>query len=373
MNLSNEDNLRLNVLLHQDLHAIRIDESKMIVYGLSDKGEAKIELKPNCKDESYVKQVKELISTHVLGSPGGYPIFLRRWTRMGQSRTNESLEKLLLLGESEAVVAVANADCVSDEIARRAWWAMPDSSNARCLLRHQEVINGAMGKELADFLVEFLPFEEDPRAMLESTHLVLQENLITDAVRDSLWKKGQRKNALLVGFLKSVPDQLPIEATSHSQFEEINQQLDTIAGNPYAKVIQRILSDKGQAYLQTVELCLKKPSNQDVVTFLFETVKEYFLPIRPNDAEYQDINLLLEDARKYTEVSATQNDELKELVATVPGIENILQAIFILSFIGEPLVRPVFARTDAIGTVMRKKLAHIIEPIQEAIAVLKGK
>ena len=47
MNLSNEDNLRMNVLLHQDLQAIRIDESKMIVYGLSDKGEAKVDLKPN--------------------------------------------------------------------------------------------------------------------------------------------------------------------------------------------------------------------------------------------------------------------------------------------------------------------------------------
>jgi len=76
MNLSNEDNLRMNVLLHQDLQAIRIDESKMIVYGLSEKGEAKVPLKANCKDEVYIKQVKELISSHVLGSPGGYPNFL---------------------------------------------------------------------------------------------------------------------------------------------------------------------------------------------------------------------------------------------------------------------------------------------------------
>lgn len=75
MNLSNEDNLRMNVLLHQELQAIRIDESKMVVYGLSEKGEATVSLRPNCKDEVYIKQVKELISTHILGSPGGYPIF----------------------------------------------------------------------------------------------------------------------------------------------------------------------------------------------------------------------------------------------------------------------------------------------------------
>ena len=36
MQLSNEDNLRLNVLLAQDLKAVRIDESKMIVYKAKD-------------------------------------------------------------------------------------------------------------------------------------------------------------------------------------------------------------------------------------------------------------------------------------------------------------------------------------------------
>ena len=64
MQLSQEDNLRLNVLLNQPLHAIRIDEGKMIVYGLTEKGEAKIQLNPNCKDELYVRRVKELISSH---------------------------------------------------------------------------------------------------------------------------------------------------------------------------------------------------------------------------------------------------------------------------------------------------------------------
>lgn len=373
MNLSNEDNLRLNVLLHQNLHAIRIDESKMIVYGLSDKGEAKIELKPNCKDESYVKQVKELISTHVLGSPGGYPIFLRRWTRMGQSRTNESLERLLLLGESEAIVAVVNADEVNNEIARRAWWAMPTSENARCLLRHEDVINGSMGKELADFLVEFLPFEEDPRAMLESTHRVLQKDLITNEVRDALWKKGQRKNTLLVGFLKSVPDNLPVAAKAHKSYKELESKLSALKDNRYAQVIERVLSDKGQAYLQTVEACLKKPSNQDVVTYLLDTVSDYFSTIRPGNAEYQDIDQLLEDAEKYTEVSALQTDELTALIELAPEVKPLLKAIFSLSYVGEPLVRPVFARTDAIGTVMRKKLAHIIEPVQKELAILKGK
>ncbi|MGD8796648.1 MAG: DsrS, partial [Thiohalophilus sp.] len=191
MELSNEDALRLNVLLNQNLQAIRIDESKMIVYGLSEKGEASVSLNPNCRDEKYVKQVKELISTHVLGSPGGYPVFLRRWTRMGQTR-DKSLDKLLQLGESEAVVAVVHAEGLTDELARRAWWAMPSSENARCMLRREAVVQGEMGPVLADFLLEFLPFEEEPRDIVESVRLVLQPGLVDEATREDLWSKGQR-------------------------------------------------------------------------------------------------------------------------------------------------------------------------------------
>ena len=373
INLSNEDNLRMNVLLHQELQAIRIDESKMIVYGLSDKGEATVPLKPNCKDEVYVKQVKELISTHVLGSPGGYPIFLRRWTRMGQSRTHESLERLLLLGESEAIVAVVNADKVSNEVARRAWWAMPTAANARCLLRHKDVIDGDMGKELADFLVEFLPFEEEPRAMIESARLVLQKGLIADDVKDSLWKKGQRKNALLVGFLKTLPDNLPGETSEHKSFNNLKEQLISLDENSFSKIILRLLSKDGQAYLKTVEAVMKKPSNQDVVISLFKTIKDYFSPVCPNQAEYKDIEVLLSDANKYIDVTVTQHEDLKVFLKKFPTLSVMIKSIIVLSLIGETLTNPIFSRTDAIGSLMRRKIDHITKPLLMEISNLYGK
>ncbi len=375
MNLSNEDNLRLNVLLHQELHAIRIDESKMIVYGLSEKGEATVPLNANCKDEVYIKQVKELISTHVLGSPGGYPIFLRRWTRMGQSRTHESLERLLLLGESEAIVAVVNADEVTNEISRRAWWAMPTAANARCLLRHNDVVEGDMGKTLAEFLVEFLPFEEEPRAMIESARLVLQKNLITEDVQGSLWKKGQRKNALLVGFLNTLPDCLPVESSEHKSLSELKEKLSSLKGNGdnvFANIIMRILSKEGQAYLNTVEAVMKKPSNQDVVISLFKTIKDYFKSICPNQVEYQDIDVLLLDANKYIDVKAMQFEDLKVILETFPELSNMIKSIITLSLIDESLTSPVFSRTDAIGSLMRKKIDHITSPILKEISLLRN-
>jgi hypothetical protein len=130
MELSSEDLLRLNVLLANDIEAIRIDEQHMTVYGLARGNEARIPLCPNCRPEKYLRLVREMLSSHVLGSPGGYPVFLQRWTRMGQAREAQ-LDKLLLLGEPEAVVAVAGAAGLSDDLARRAWWSMPTADIAR--------------------------------------------------------------------------------------------------------------------------------------------------------------------------------------------------------------------------------------------------
>ena len=148
MELCNEDALRLNVLLHQDLRAIRIDESAMVVHALTAQGEARVVLNPNCRTERYLRLVRSLFSTHFLDSPGGYPVHLKRWTRMGQAR-DESLGRLLLLGEPEAVVAVVHAQGLTDELAARAWWAMPNAENARRMLEKSSVVQGDTGRELA--------------------------------------------------------------------------------------------------------------------------------------------------------------------------------------------------------------------------------
>ena len=173
MDLTPEDALRINVLLASQVEAIRIDESRMTLVALSEKGEAKVQLNPNCRDDSYLRRVRETLSSHVLGSPGGYPVYLKRWTRMGQAR-DEVLESLLMLGEPEAVVAVVNATGITDELARRAWWASQTSDNARCMLQQAAVVDGEMGAVLAEFLIEFLPFEEEAGNQIKTVSLVLQ-------------------------------------------------------------------------------------------------------------------------------------------------------------------------------------------------------
>ncbi len=372
MDLSNEDSLRLNVLLHQNVEAIRIDDSKMIVYGLSPRGEAQIPLNPNCRDEQYIKKVKEVISSHVLGSPGGYPIFLRRWTRMGQAK-DDSLERLLKLGEPEAVVAVVHAAGLTDELARRAWWAMPNSGNARCMLEKQNVVQGEMGKTLANFLVEFLPFEEDPKNLLESVRLVLQGDLIDEATRNSLWSRGQRKNAFYVGFLKMLPDDLPEQSTAHPAYKDLHSKLAEMvaADQPVARQLLRVLSPAGQAYLKIATSVIKKPANQDVVVALLEAIENYFATICPASPPSAEMHNIVEQARQACADRTVPT--FNAVLDIAPEAESLLAAILALSWVGVHLVNPIFARTDAIGTVMRRKLEPVSGPILNLLQALSGK
>ncbi len=373
MELSAEDSLRLNVLLASELHAIRIDESAMAVHGYSTQGESTVRLNPNCRDEPYIKRVRELLSSHVLGSPGGYPIYLKRWTRMGQAR-DDSLEKLLLLGEPEAVVAVVHAPGLTNEIARRAWWAMPTADNAREMLTRDCVSKGDMGPVLAQYLIDYLPFEEDHQAMIESVRLILQPGLISAEARDKIWTKGRSRNTYFVGFLLACPDDLPDAAEAHAAWSEYGTPLSAMAtaGNRYARLLARVLDAPGQAFLATAETVLRKPNNQEVVVALLEAIQRYFLSVSIAGPRSQSIEEILAQADDRCRANADEDTELSQLLTAVPELRPLLRAGLILSAVGERLVAPVFARTDAIGTVMRRKLEPVTQPLLHEMALLRG-
>ena len=54
-------------------------------------------------------------------------------------------------------------------------------------------------------------------------------------------------------------------------------------------------------------------------------------------------------------------------------MEREVHAMLVLSMVDEPLVNPIFSRTDAIGTVMRKKLRPVSEPLQQYIDRLRNR
>ena len=368
--LSQQDTLRLNVLLANRPQAIRINESTMTVFGLSEKGEAQVQLNPSGRHDQYLKRVKELLSGHVLGSPGGYPVYLQRWTRMGQMR-DDSLEQLLLLGEPEAVVAAVSAQGLTDELARRAWWAMEDASNARHMLAKAAVVEGAMGRVLADYLVEHLPFESEPEQQIETVLLVLQPGLLDEDATLGLWRKAQRKPAYYVGFIGACPDDLPGAGGAHPALADLGPALQQLArgGNPVAALLHRVLSAPGQVFVDTVFRIFDKPSNQDVVNLALDYVAGYFAAARPEGRPDAPLEALIAEADAWL-----TRDPAARALAAVPHIDTgLLRVLRVMSGLGYGVVRPVFGDSTAIGSLMRRKLQPVLTPLLTELGRLSDK
>jgi hypothetical protein len=365
MDLSSEDSLRLNVLLANKPLAIRIDEASMTLHALTEQGESSISLNPNCRQDLYLRKVRESLSGHVLGSPGGYPVYLKRWSRMGQTR-DDNLEQLLLLGEPEAVVAITSAKGLTNEVARRAWWTAQEPDNARRMLQNPQVTAGEMGPELARFLIEYLPFETEHLSIVESLRLILQPGLISEDERQDLWRRCARKPTYYLGFLASVPDDLPELPAVRQLTEDEVTAWQTLAdeGNRYARLMLRIISPQGQGFLKTVLKVLEKPANQDVVTLLLDVLQDYFLLLR----EQGDPDLTLPELED--EANHLVDQQLDACVAATASSEQALRSLYLLSGMGYAVVRPVFSKTDAIGSLMRKKLTPVIDPLKQHLQLL---
>ena len=370
MQLSSEDQLRLNVLIAQPLQAIRIDESRMRVHALAERGEASVQLNPTCKDEKYIRLIRQFLSAHYLGSPGGYPIFLKRWARMGQAR-EDSLEKLLLIAEPEAVAAVVHAPGLTDELARRAWWSGTNAENARRMLEKRSVVEGTMGAELAQFLVEFLPFEEEQKAIIDSVRLVLQPGLIDNKTRRNVWNRGRRKNSYYVGFLQQTPHDLPVKVAAHEKWKRLSSGLsvEIERGNAVAQMLYQAFNPEGQAFLNIAGQVLQKPSDQDVAVAILNAIGDYFGKIGIHPPTWRDIKSLSD----YTDKFLTGNDaRITNILAMDLSLQPQLRALLNLSMVGETLVDPIFGMTDAIGSVMRKKIVPVIRPVSEYLQLLQS-
>lgn len=286
--LSQEDQFRLNVLLAQDVRAIRLDESSLVLHALLGNGEeASMPLHPDCRADRYLRLVREALSGHALGSPGGYPVYLSRWTRHGQMESG-NLGQLLLIGEPEAVVAVVHSPALTDELAGYAWWVMPTIEHARLMLMREAVAQGRMGPVLADFLVEHLPFlQEDHLAIMDTVAVLLHSGILSAAQREAIWRRGKRQNSYYVAFLERWPDDLPERAFVDASIE-----------------------------------ILGRPDTQEVVSRTLDAIGRHF-------------------------AGRAGEDEVRRRLATVDA----------------GLAEPVFARSTAIGSLMRRKLEPILAPV----------
>lgn len=341
--LTPEDALRLNVLLAGELLAVRIDEGAGMLYGLTPQGEARVSLHPAGRPERYFLRVRELLGGHALDAPGGYPVHLRRWTRMGQA-SQKHLAALLKLGEPEAVLAVAYAPGLTDELARRAWWAGPTPEIACVMIAHPAVRAGTMGQVLADYLIEHLPFEEDPVAAMHIVRALMAAGLLEPARREQLWLKGKRRPHYLVGFIECLPDAMPAAAPRPLP-DELAAGLvaNPLAAVPAARLLARCFSGVGQSYLMTVELVLEKPLAHETVYLLLDLLGQYFADGRDAPAQ----------------------------LAGVPAVAEAA-ALAALSGLSNRDAEPILTRTTAVGPLMRRHLEPLLAPIIANLRILRG-
>jgi hypothetical protein len=348
--LSPEDELRLNVLFNTELKAVRIDESAMTLWALTPQGEASVPLKPTERADRYLKKVREQLSGHALGSPGGYPVHLTRWTRQSQAGlSTQHLAQLLLIAEEEAVVAVVHSPALTDELARYAWWCMPTIENARLMLMREVVCKGSMGRTLAEFLVDHLAFlHEDDVGILDTVAVMLHSGVLSEAERTAIWKRGSSRNSYYVAFLEMQPDNLPNPRAARADHASVPK----LAGNPYSTMLGKALSDQGQTFLATSAIILERPEIQEVVNHTLSALAHWCTPLRQLD-------------------NAARSSAREALLQAAPRFASDCGALDALAAVDTDTVRPIFLKTTAIGSLMRRKIQPIVTPLLDAITVLR--
>jgi hypothetical protein len=307
--LGAEDNFKLNVLISNSI-AIRLDTYKMCVYGLTkDKKEQVLQLSDENNHDKYIDEVQAFLVNKVLGIMGGYPSYLKRWSRMGEV-SSKNLKELLMLGNVEAVIAVVNVKELDLEIIELAWWCATNTDYqaeiGRYLLNKENVVTHSVGQDIAQYLFEFIPFIENQTELMDSVFLILNGNLLSQEQRQKLLKQGERKTVFLIGFL------------------------------------ERNLID---SFAQTAQKILKKITHETVLYRVLDQIGKHY---------------------QHPMVQALTTIEALEQQA-----ENInttdLKARLLLAGVSEKLVVHEIASQNLAGSNIRKQLKFILEPIQKAL------
>ncbi len=360
MQLADEDTLRLNVLATTAL-AIRINEETMCVEALTANQTHRIELKPTGHPDRYLRAVREILSVFALGTR--YPVFIRRWTRTGALET-ERLARLLRLGEAEAVVAVAASPNLDDELAQRAWWCLPTAEVARLMLSHPDVANGSTGPKLSQFLLDHLPFEDTSRSIIDTVKLLLCSKLLNEEETGRLRARAEDHVACMVGFLSAGPNYLCAPQTA--------PRFDTGSGIDalMEDLLQHTASPQGKTFLRCAYHALKNAIDMDTVVDTLNALGEYGKPLRGETVLPRSAQDLRQIVESLMDSLNTALDPDRVAVDKSAKNRNLQSAIITLGLSGEPLVAPFFAKSDAIGSLMRRKLKPVLEPVFAALETL---
>ncbi len=243
---------------------------------------------------------------------------------------------------------------------------------ARWMLEKDAVIQGRMGKVLADFLIEHLPFEESPDARMHTIRLVLYGKLADPQTAAKLWRLARGAPYYYIGFLEFLPGDLPADQPARADEPEASALLKPLAesGNVYAERFLSLLSANGQTWLKAVSEVLARPATALVVYALLDAISRYFYtmgyPVRSEALE-----AAFAEASALTSGTHDTPADLLKVLQAAPGYRQGIETMLALSGLTGKTADPWLARNTTVGALMRRRIEPLASPINQALLALR--
>ncbi|HCK77036.1 MAG TPA: hypothetical protein DHW07_07810, partial [Gammaproteobacteria bacterium] len=242
----------------------------------------------------------------------------------------------------------------------------PTVEVARLMLSHPAVANGSLGPILGRFLLDHLPFETASRPIIDTVKLLLHSRLLNEQEIGRLWARAQNQVAWLVGFLSAGPQYLNVpyetEPESHASL--------FVESSPIEALLTRTGSVRDRHFLHFVESALKQAIDMDTVVDTLNALGDYYKPLRGEEELPRSADAL---RRAVGTISGLSTEAFAQDHAggrNHTRLHKQRAALITLSLCGEPLVAPFFAKSDAVGSLMRRKLEPVISPVFSALDTL---
>lgn len=364
--LASQDRLRLKVLATRTVRAIRIDEDGARLTALTEEGEASVPLTPGANPTRYYRALRDYLSDTFLNLPGGYPAHIGRWTRMTSLRRDPA--RLLLLGDPEAVMAVACAGDMDAALAADTWWSAQSLEIALALLRHEQAPGWPVAPELAVYVLEYLPFEERSATVTEALGRILQPGLLEASRVAGLWQRGRRRHTWRSGFFLGHPSLFPARIDDHPRLDELQLRLRNrgLENDPVSDLLLTYCRVEGRKTLAALRDALDKPGEQEVVSLVFRELDRRMN--WPGYAGSAPRDLDSAAAMADSLVARLHQERPVLLQCLDDAAVDALRSLAALCVVSDEMLAPVFGGNTFSGTVMRRHLDPLLRWVGDAAA-----
>lgn len=241
------------------------------------------------------------------------------------------------------------------------------------MLRRSCVVEDALGREIARFLMEHLPFEIETSQILEILSAVLQEGLLERRQIEQIWQRSleRGKGIYRIAFLRGRPLALPDPLPQHPDFDVWCNQLVPLAeqGNAAAQLLLQVGSAAGQTFIAEARRLLEQVANEESVYALLNAIGAFFSPLGVVTGEERDIGELM--LRQEQLMDSGDLHSVAETVEVSPEQRDRVLAMMLLSQLREEVAFSAVLHSGSVGRSLRKRLNAEFDLIGSQLEVLQ--